>query len=138
MRLAADGAEHARHSRQERAARGQDQELSRGAGNSSRDPGHRAPPQPPEGSGIREEMKGSFKWSGTRQVKMPIFISEKAALGNIEFFEVTEHGRCRECFCCIPRSALAAPLLEPGPNFPKAPIYSAQKLGLGSTACPLH
>lgn len=141
MRLAADAAGEQStqgRARQERAAWGEDQELSRGAVNFTCDPGHGAPREPPEGSGIRKEIKGSFKWSGTRQLKMMIFISEKGALGYIEFFEVTEHGWWREYFCCIPRSGLAAPLIEPGSNFPKPPIYSAQKIGLWSTVCPLN
>lgn len=74
---------------QEKAAQGEDQELSRGAVNFSCDPG--APPQPPEGWRITKEIKGSFKWSGTRQVQMTSFISEKGALGYIlNSFEVTE------------------------------------------------
>lgn len=68
---------------------------------------------------------------------MTIFISEKAALGYIEFFEVRERAWCRECFCSIPRSALAAPLIEAGPNFPEPPIYRAPKVGLWAQCVPL-
>lgn len=36
--------------------------------------------------GSERKLKDHLKWSGTRQVQMTIFISEKGALGYIEFF----------------------------------------------------
>lgn len=47
----------------------EDHEIRSGAVNSTCERGQTAAPQPPEGWGTRKEIKGSFKWSGTRQLK---------------------------------------------------------------------